>query len=270
MSGSGHQIASQQGFIVRVGGGAANFALNNTYRTTGDPTYYKTEWYDQLLTIDVEGNGFRDKTSIYFTSNNTDGWDSQYDARKLPSNSFQPILFTTIESEKISINGLPTLSGYKAVPMGIIPGTSGQYTFTASDLNTFSLNTTIFLQDLKTGAWHDLVQNPAYTFDAEESDDENRFIIHFNPQLTDINEGNISSVNFYASNRNFVISYTGIKENNATATLYNLQGQQVLPLYSLDNSTNKYELNTIGLSEGIYIAYVFADGKTYTAKVFVK
>jgi hydrogenase maturation factor len=270
MSGSGHQIASQQGFIVRVGGGAANFALNNTYRTTGDPTFYKTEWYDQLLTLDVEGNSFRDKTSIYFTSNNTDGWDSQYDARKLPSNSFQPILFTTIESEKISINGLPTLSGYKAVPMGIVPGTSGQYTFTTSDLNTFSLNTTIFLQDLKTGAWHDLVQNPAYTFDAEESDDENRFIIHFNPQLTDIDEGNISSVNFYASNRNVVISYTGIKENNATATLYNLQGQQVLPLYNLDNSANKYELNTIGLSEGIYIAYVFADGKTYTAKVFVK
>ncbi len=244
--------------------------MNNTYRTTGNPTFYKTEWYDQLLTIDLEGNGFHDKTSIYFSANNTDGWDSQYDARKLLSNSFQPTLFTAIESEKISINGLPALNGYKTVQMGIIPGTSGQYTLTASDLNTFSLSTTIFLQDLKTGELHNLVQNPLYIFDTEESDAENRFIIHFNPQMTNLEEAEFSSVNFYASNRNVIISYSSINENNATATLYNLQGQQVLPLFTLDNSVNKYEMNTTGLCDGIYIAYVFADGKTHTAKVFVK
>ncbi|MCG3164958.1 MAG: hypothetical protein POELPBGB_00718 [Bacteroidia bacterium] len=270
MSGSGHHIASQQGFIVRVGSGTANFSLNNTYRTTGDPTFYKTEWYDQLLTINIEGNGYRDKTEIYFSGNNTDGWDSQYDARKLPSNSFQPTLFTIVESEKISINGLPPLDSYEAVPMGIIPGTYGQYTLTANDLNTFDLNTTIFLQDLKTGAWHNFIQNPVYVFNAEESDDENRFIIHFNPQLTNLDETALQSVNFYTSNRNIIISYSGIKENNTTATLYNLQGQQMLPLYNLDNSATKFEMNTTGLSEGIYIVYVFADEKTYTAKVFVK
>ena len=162
------------------------------------------------------------------------------------------------------------MSGYKAVPMGMIPGTSGQYTFTASDLNTFSLNTIIYLQDLKTGVWHNFVQNPTYTFDAEESDDENRFVIHFNPQSSNINEEPATAVSFYSANNKVIISYTGITKKDALVTLYNLQGQQLLPFYKLDLSANKHELNTTGLSEGIYIASVIADGKRYTAKIFVK
>ena len=106
--------------------------------------------------------------------------------------------------------------------------------------------------------------------DAEESDDENRFVIHFNPQSSNINEEPATAVSFYSANNKVIISYTGITEKDALVTLYNLQGQQLLPFYKLDVSANKHELNTTGLSEGIYIASVIADGKRYTAKIFVK
>ena len=67
-----------------------------------------------------------------------------------------------------------------SVQMDFKCGEDGQYTITASQVESFEMGTEIWLEDLQTGSeWQNLVENPEYTFSATPDDPQDRFIIHF-------------------------------------------------------------------------------------------
>ncbi len=190
LSGVGAQIPSMQGFFIQKNAspGAANFVMSNSDRRTGDPTFYRqSSWYDHLLTVELAGNNFADKTVVYFGPNCTDEWDDMFDAQKKESRANQPTLYTRITNygKYVGINGLPTNdSRVVSVPMGMLVGTAGTYTFTFTDMATFAPSALIFLEDLKTGTFRNVRVNDTYTFTLTLADDPERFIIHFYPPAT--------------------------------------------------------------------------------------
>jgi PKD repeat protein len=172
--------------LIEVSGtGPANFVLNQSDRRTGDPAFQRqASWYDQILNVQLSGNNYADKTTIYFAADPTDNWDDMYDAQKRQSNANQPTLYTRIANypDMVGINGLPNNnSSVVSVPMGMIVGTAGTYTFTFEDISTFDASTLIYLEDLKTGTIQNLRVNEVYTFTSTLSDDTERFVIHFYP-----------------------------------------------------------------------------------------
>ncbi len=189
LSGVGAEISSMQGFFIQtVGAGPVNFTLDNSDRRTGSPTYLRqANWYDHILNVELAGNNFADKTTIYFGTNATDAWDNMYDAQKKESRANQPTLYTRIANypKYVGINGLPVNnSAVVSVPMGLLAGTAGTYTLSFTDLATFDPSALIYLEDTKTGTLQNMRGNNTYTFTSTLGDDPERFIIHFFPPTT--------------------------------------------------------------------------------------
>ncbi|MBI1193706.1 MAG: hypothetical protein GC205_11115 [Bacteroidetes bacterium] len=189
LAGTGYVIPSMQGFQIRVAGPAsATFSVGNADRTTSAAgTFYRTaSWYDQMLKLDVSGNGFMDKTQVYFKEGASAAFEPMdNDARKRDSNHNQPTLFTAVDGEQIGINGqAPLAEGPRVIPMGLKPGQNGTFTVSVNMVEGFPASARILLEDLATGTVQDLVQNPSYTFTMTTSEAAERFLLHFVPGAT--------------------------------------------------------------------------------------
>ncbi len=183
-SGTGFRIESMQGFQVRVPSGTHSFTLGDADRTEDPGTFYRmSSWYEQLLVLDVAGNGFMDKTKVYFSPSATEGFDAMNDdGRKRYSRSGQPTLYTLSDGEMTGINGRrPLAEGPRAIPLALKPGQSGSFTISVNTLDGFPATAVILLEDLETGAFHNLTTDPAYTFNMDATDVPERFVLHFIP-----------------------------------------------------------------------------------------
>ncbi|UPT69248.1 MAG: PKD domain-containing protein [Sphingobacteriales bacterium JAD_PAG50586_3] len=171
-----------QGFWVRTPS-SGTFSLTNSYRVTNQVTYYDVNSDIQHhLKVDVAGNGYMDKTDIYFLPTAQTGLDF-YDAEKWAGRSEQPTLYTSVGTQMTAINSLPSLQETVVVPMGVKPGTNGDFTFTFDDIATFPQTSMIYLEDLQLGTMNDLRANNTYNFTANVNDNADRFMLHFQPGL---------------------------------------------------------------------------------------
>lgn len=262
----GYQIGSMQGFFVRTTS-SGNFTLTQNHRRVGDSPFF-FEIVSNRLELIIEGNGFADKTMLYFTDEGpTNNWDNDYDALKIKSNANQPTLFTVAENEMIAINALQLTGHPNTIPMGLFPGTAGTYTITAHDLNTFDMASQIFLEDLRDGVIQNLFTDPVYTFTADPNDDENRFLLHFNlsGQTTGIENTNDNSVVIYSygSTVNMLVNYQ--RPQTGVISVYNMLGQEI---YSERGSyMGKHELKLNTVASGSYLVRAQFDNNTFTQKV---
>jgi hypothetical protein len=178
-------IALGQGFWVRVTnvGATPAFTLGAGHRTTNNATYYNTNSpVEHHLAINVSGNGFMDKTEVNFLPAAENGFDF-YDGYKWDSRSEQPTLFTSVNSDNMSINSLPSLAETMVVPMGLKPGTSGNFSFTFEDVATFPSSAIIYLEDKKLGTMTNVRTISSYDFASSTNDNIDRFALHFQPGL---------------------------------------------------------------------------------------
>jgi len=90
-----------------------------------------------------------------------------------------PSLYSVKNGTFFTINTLSNVTDNLIIPIGFIAGVNGTYTITASELNSFSTTTYIYLKDLKTNFIQFLNQNSSYTFTGSISDDYNRFQLIF-------------------------------------------------------------------------------------------
>jgi hypothetical protein len=264
----GYQIGSMQGFFVRTTS-SGNFTLTQNHRRVGDPPFF-FEVVSNRLELVIEGNGFADKTMLYFTDEGpTNNWDNDYDAIKIKSNANQPTLFTVTENEMISINALQLTGHPNTIPMGLFPGTAGTYTITAHDLNTFDMASQIFLEDLREGVIQNLFTDPVYSFTADPNDDENRFLLHFNlsGQTTGVAENNDNSVAIYGygSSVNMMVNFD--RPQTGVISIYNMLGQEI---YSeRGNYSGKHEIKLEGIASGSYIVRAAFENNNYTKRVML-
>lgn len=173
-------VGSSQGFMVHISsGGPYNFALPQTYRRLGDPVFYKED-LTNTFDIIVEGGSYADKTRVRFGDvGQTNDFDPLFDANKIKAKGAQPTLQTRLGDEVYSINSLSLEDHPMTVPMDLSPGVSGEFKFTAAYLDLFDVEAHVYLEDLKLDKIQELTINPIYVFNADESDDPERFLIHF-------------------------------------------------------------------------------------------
>ncbi|HEU5290407.1 MAG TPA: T9SS type A sorting domain-containing protein [Cyclobacteriaceae bacterium] len=105
-----------------------------------------------LLRINVEGNGRKDETVVYFKEDATDGYDIGFDARKRENTYIN--LFSYVEGESITkyaINALSGIACSREIVIGFEKFTEGTYTFNFSELESFDEPYTFSLIDNFTG-----------------------------------------------------------------------------------------------------------------------
>ena len=148
-------------------------------------------------------------------------------------------------------------------------GEDGEHSLNAEYMQ--SEETTVFLEDLFTEEMIDLDENPVYTFTGKISDDDYRFRLHINANVTGIgNPTNTKeeAVNIYAYDKAVYISS---KDNNnyelATVNIYDLYGRE---LYNAKMQLNNLTRIPVNVNNNYLVVRVTQGSHISTQKVFVK
>jgi hypothetical protein len=175
------ELASMQGFFAESTG-AGTVSVTNADRVASTTTawYSTSSLFDQMLTIDVMGNGFADKTYLYFSDDQqvTNNFDGAADSKKRSSNVGQPTIYTALGAERMALNGYPESSLGQSVALGVDHGANGSFELSFAGMDQFDANTAIYLEDVQEGVYHNIA-NGNYSYTALASDNSDRFMLHF-------------------------------------------------------------------------------------------
>ncbi len=262
-------IPPMQAFWVRVTPGQTSGTListndvrvHNAHNTYKDLTLINT----LHITATNNTNGLTDGTYIRFNQDATDAFDSRYDAYKMyAADSAYPQVYTRSGNDDISINNISDLVGDRTIPLGFKTILSGQFTFTADLVSSFTNNgNSVFFEDLQTGTYQDLSANSSYIFNSGATDGLDRFLLHFKHSDAGIAQSTGNSIQIYANNNMLYVSSAG---ENATVLIYNMLGQQVLS--ESINAGTFYKINT-NLTSDFYLVEVISAKNAAVKKVFI-
>ena len=166
---------------------------------------------------------------------------------------------------KWSINYLTSIAAYSVIPVGFKAAIDGNYTINASELNSFSNLTYVYLKDLTNNILIDLKQTATYTFASTTSDNPNRFQLIFALSPLGISDNVIQNTSIYANDNNI---YINSNENILQIAVYNTIGQLIKTIENANNGN--IVVNMAGKSTAYYIVRVITGKNTYSAKVLIK
>lgn len=118
----------------------------------------------------------------------------------------------------------------------------------------------VVLNDMKTGAQIDLLENSSYSFDATTEDGENRFNIVFVASATESISENMDQPFAYRSGNEFIIS------SNGTLQIIDALGRVI----STQAVSGSARVNVGNLTQGTYIMRLIGDNTVRTQKIVVK
>jgi len=254
-------IAMGQGFWV-LANTAGTFGINNTARVHSTQNFLKSSTTEEMLRLAVSGNAnsYHDGIVVRFGSTS-----DQSGAPKMFSlEASAPSLYSTKLNKNWSINSLTTIAQHPVVPVSFKAGANGNYTITASELNSFVTTTYVYLKDLKTNTITNLNQNPNYTFAATTNDNADRFQLIFAASPLGILDNQIQNTSIFSNNNNIYINSNEVVKQ---ISIYNTLGQLVK---TIDSNNGTIIVNMNGNVNGYYIVRVITNKNVYSEKVLIK
>jgi fibronectin-binding autotransporter adhesin len=269
LSGGSRYIPAMQGFMVHAKTtGTKTITMSNSNRVHLNlGNYYKNDVLtDNVLNIRVEGNNLSDDARICFYDQATENFDGDYDAYKLFSyNTTIPELYSvTTDSAQLAINTLPLSQINVTVPVGFLPGTAGTFTFTAEGTDRFPQNTSIFLEDLKTGTLQKLNDNPEYLFTSATDDAASRFLLHFQDASSITNP--VIAQNFTVYAENGVINILQTQNLAGEVIITDMAGRTIASVNLIAGTPT--HVNMQG-HPGVYIVSIISPNGVSNAKIIV-
>jgi len=171
------------------------------------------------------------------------------------------------DSNELSINVMPEIRNPLIVPVWLNVGVNGEYKITASQMESFEPNVSLYLEDLKLGKVQDLRVNPVYTFVARTSDTAHRFNLNFSNFPYGITETvSANAIRIYSDGQTIYVRTDTGTSGDATMLVYDAIGRLLYQRSFNAVSLNKFKMN---LSHGYYIIKVLANSGVYTQKVFI-
>jgi hypothetical protein len=253
-----------QGFMVQAAT-SGNISSTDDVRVHADQAFLKsTEAVPNTLRLKVSGNAntYSDEIMIEFGHQTSEGG-----AEKM--NSFYetaPSLFTvkTDGNYSIDFRGEPEAV---TIPLSFKAGVDGNYTITASQLESFASTSVITLEDLKLAKKQDLTQNPVYNFVSSKNDDGARFLLHFGGAFGIGENNKVQPITVYAFGNTVYITNTSTTILKGDVFVYNTLGQMLLQQKWTGDNLTGINLNA---STGYYLVKVITDGNAYTETVVLK
>lgn len=264
--------AAQQGFFVRhnqTDYTATSFGLDNTTRLINSEPFLKEaeESVPEMLELKAESslNSFYDKAIVRFANSATHNADSQYDALKLRGSATAPQLFSILsDNTQLSVNTLNWGSDHEVIPLGFACGENGSYTISASNLESFYSNETIFLEDHLTGTSQDLRAFPSYTFSAESGESLDRFTLKFFNPSFGVAEPVAGGMKIYSSGEMLYVNNQRSGELQGDVYIYDVLGKLVFQDRLQNVPINTYHVKLI---KGYYLVKVVSGNSSCSEKV---
>jgi hypothetical protein len=124
-------------------------------------------------------SGFYNETLIAFKEDATLGYDSLYDAFKIPSSNVS--FYSRIGSANYVIQALPMLNQDITIQLGIEASNSGEQTLSIGETTNFSDASQLILEDTKLNVFHNLRAAGSYQYTFNRNSDVLRFKLHAHP-----------------------------------------------------------------------------------------
>ena len=265
-------LATAQGFFVRVSPGQTTGSLTfrNAQRVTDYTTAQGTTF--QRLTADsrpvlrltLAGAGLADSWVAYAEAGATPGFDTEYDAAKLPNG--HGLNLSSAGSSPLAIDGRPAFTLVTVVPLAVGVPAAGSYALTASAIDNLSAGLTAYLHDAQTGTTLALTAGTSYAFSMSSAQAllPGRFTVQFAPAapLAATPAALAASVSVYPNpaRAQATVAVPGLAGTAAVRVeLLNALGQVVLRQQAaLPASGTQLVLPTAGLPTGIYFVRLTA------------
>jgi len=178
-----------------------------------------------------------------------------------------PNIYTFAGTDKLCINALPEIKDKLVVPLGFSANTDGEYTIEYPDLNKKATTHKVYLIDALKKGKQDLTVNNSYTFDFTKGTANNRFYLVFSSATAGIDDLYSDIVDIYSYDKELNLIYNNPSDKKAVLSVYNLNGQQIMPDKNISNGTYKYKLN---VPTGFYVVRLLTVDKVYTQKIYIK
>lgn len=260
-NGTTKYIPAAQGFFVEASA-AGTLGVTNAVRAHDALDFWKSEAnMENRLSMTISNGTIDDETVIFFYEAASTELDYSFDARKMMAES-APQAYTMLGEDKMAINAFNNTTQTNSVILGVNIPADGNYTLTASNLESFDVSVPVYLEDLVTGEKVNLRETAVYTFSAVAGTTE-RFVVHFTT-LQGIGDDASASINsIYAIDKIVYVDFNDVK---GEVVIYDILGQEVKRVAAVNG------INTIPVSKGnaVYIVKVISENTTVTKKVFVK
>jgi len=263
-NGGQQYIPAMQAFWVRVASGTqGGLQLANTTRVHNSQTFYKTA-EPNVFRMNVTDGINTDEVVVGFYADAMNTYEN-YDSEKMfYTDEDVPQAYTlTSDIIQAAINGQPELvpNEERIIPVGFSTPVAGTFTFTATNLNDFDANVSVYLEDLQ-GTTQDLRQNSSYTFTSGVVNTASRFNIHFINSITGIPAINSDAITIYTSDNTVYINNPVV---NGSIEVYDVLGKLIV-----SKQTEK-GLNTLtlDLNTGVYMIKAISGNQIISKRVFI-
>ncbi len=262
------EIPPTQGFFVKANAASPLMTVPNAARVHTSNTFYKgAEINEGIFNIAITSNenSYSDNLFVGINEDATNNFDSQFDNYKLMGLDAAPQLYSFSTETKFSVNLFPEFTGSKSMPLGLRVGIAAEYTLNVEDLEYFDTGIDVYLQDNVSGEMINLRENPVYTFYAEPGLDESRFVLHFNPEFTDINTSSYTDdIHIYAFDKSVFVNYQ--LQDQSDIMVYDISGR----LITSEKGQEGLNEITVKAEKGYYFVKVVSSSNIKTQKVFIK
>ena len=253
-------LAVGQGFWIRAQAAGATVQIPASERRNFNKSLIKSASVKKhQITLSITGNNFSDEMVVKLEKNASIAFEPSLDAYKKRGLPEAPQMYMVQDGIEMSTNVLPFEEGLK-IPVFVEVGNQGYYTISMKNMQ---FQGDIILEDLFTKQYINLGLQD-YTFFAQSTDEEARFVLHFeNPQ--NIGESLADeSIHISASGSSIHISSdTGIRAN---IVVCDLLGQKIISGQMLGKTKN-IELPQIS---GYVIVKLFDQQRLYVKKLFMQ
>lgn len=223
---------------------------------------------DEIMEIQASGNNLNSSFYFRFLEGSNPGFDPEYDAFKMLSESEKlPQIYNKLEETILAINSIPHPAEDDVLHLAFTSGTEGTYQLDFIGIESFDYQQGFYLKDNLSGESFDLRKEKTVTFNYKTSDPENRFDLVFGliNGTNDIDENEFGT-NIYQAAGNIYIKTDYPQTKDLKIEIRNLLGQTVYTSSSINDFTNGRNLN---LPNATYLVSISNEAYLFTEKVAV-
>ena len=259
--GSGY-IPPGQAFWVHAFNDNPSIEIPQNKRTHSSQAFYKSE-QENVLTLDVAGNGYMDQVNIVFLEDATMDFDPPYDGYKLFGVEEAPQLYMAQNGINYSLNCVPQ-SPDLTIALMLETGAPGLYTLTDKS-ESFLIYDDVYLEDLLTGDMIHLTQSGSYSFQSGPDDDKARFLLHFYGVSGTDAAPEWQNFNIYSANNTIYVASE--KEVSGKIEVFDLLGKKVFSDHLALQGERRIGIEVLS---GFYIVTFSDTDNALTKKIFIK